>query len=181
MIRVGEIWSDARCERLKSLWDKGLSASAIAVEFGDGVTRNAICGKIMRMKLPQRGIYRGPKTTNEKKPPKATPKPKLSTFHSVPKLDTIEQVKLRCVEIEPRLIALLDLEPNDCRYPYGEGSSIAFCGHPQIRDSSYCPAHRGLTQYRSQNISEAEHERRRRHFIGLLKKNSVLARGVPAA
>ena len=42
--------------------------------------------------------------------------------------------KLRCVEIEPRHLSLIDLEHGDCRYPYGgdeEGEAITFCGHPR--------------------------------------------------
>ena len=58
--------------------------------------------------------------------------------------EAAETVKLRCVEIDPRHLSLIDLEPGDCRYPYGgdeEGEAITFCGHPQRRGSSYCTAH----------------------------------------
>ena len=60
-----------------------------------------------------------------------------------------ETVKLRCVEIDPRHLSLMDLEPGDCRYPYGgdeEGEAITFCGHPQRRGTSYCVAHFHLTR-----------------------------------
>lgn len=44
---------------------------------------------------------------------------------------------------------LLDLDPNDCRYPVGEGSNITFCAAPkhlyllkgQMKQSSYCREH----------------------------------------
>ena len=45
-----------------------------------------------------------------------------------------ETLNLRCVEIVPRHLSLIDLEIRDCRYPYGrdeEGQAITFCGHPQ--------------------------------------------------
>jgi GcrA cell cycle regulator len=60
-----------------------------------------------------------------------------------------EPVKLRCVGVRPRLIALLELAPGDCRYPYGgdkEGEEIAFCGHPRHPGSSYCMPHFRLTR-----------------------------------
>lgn len=59
-------------------------------------------------------------------------------------LKPAEPVKLRCVGVQPRLISLLDLEPGDCRYPYGgdkEGEEITFCGHPRRQGSSYCAPH----------------------------------------
>ena len=48
----------------------------------------------------------------------------------------------------PRHLSLVDLEPGDCRYPYGgdaEGEAITFCGHPRRAGSSYCVAHFHLT------------------------------------
>ncbi|WXU06192.1 GcrA family cell cycle regulator [Bradyrhizobium symbiodeficiens] len=47
------------------------------------------------------------------------------------------------------MIQLVELEPADCRYPYGgdkEGEEIAFCGHPRQPGSSYCAPHAGLTR-----------------------------------
>ena len=47
-------WTDERVEKLRELWDKGLSASQIAKELGEGVTRNAVIGKAHRMGLASR-------------------------------------------------------------------------------------------------------------------------------
>src|SRR3712207_3063070 len=47
-------WTDERVERLKKLWQEGLSASQIAAELG-GVTRNAVIGKVHRLGLSGRG------------------------------------------------------------------------------------------------------------------------------
>ena len=46
-------WTDERVELLKKLWADGLSASQIAAELG-GVTRNAVIGKVHRLKLSAR-------------------------------------------------------------------------------------------------------------------------------
>ena len=45
-------WTDERLEKLRKLWDKGLSISQIGEELG--VTRNAVAGKAHRLKLPKR-------------------------------------------------------------------------------------------------------------------------------
>lgn len=47
-------WTDERVELLKKLWIEGLSASQIAGELGGGVTRNAVIGKVHRLKLSGR-------------------------------------------------------------------------------------------------------------------------------
>jgi GcrA cell cycle regulator len=47
-------WTEERVELLKKLWLEGLSASQIAAVLGDGVTRNAVIGKVHRLKLSGR-------------------------------------------------------------------------------------------------------------------------------
>lgn len=47
-------WTDERVEALKKLWAEGLSASQIAAQLG-GVSRNAVIGKVHRLKLSGRG------------------------------------------------------------------------------------------------------------------------------
>ncbi|WP_257550133.1 GcrA family cell cycle regulator [Sphingopyxis sp. DBS4] len=67
-------WTDERIEQLRSMWEKGLTASQIADELG-GVSRNAVIGKAHRLGLKSRP---SPVKATEKvvKAPKpATPKP----------------------------------------------------------------------------------------------------------
>jgi GcrA cell cycle regulator len=47
-------WTDERVELLRKLWAEGLSASQISAQLG-GVTRNAVIGKVHRLKLSSRG------------------------------------------------------------------------------------------------------------------------------
>src|SRR5499426_1834676 len=47
-------WTDERVELLRKLWSDGLSASQIAAQLG-GVSRNAVIGKVHRLKLSARG------------------------------------------------------------------------------------------------------------------------------
>jgi GcrA cell cycle regulator len=69
-------------------------------------------------------------------------------MRAIPKFEPVVSAKLRCVEVVPRHVSLLDLEPGDCRYPYGgeqEGEAITFCAHPRRAGSSYCASHFQLT------------------------------------
>jgi GcrA cell cycle regulator len=66
-----------------------------------------------------------------------------------PAAERPHRVKLRCVQIMPRHLPLMDLEAGDCRYPYGgdtDGETITFCGHRQREGSSYCLGHFNLTR-----------------------------------
>ena len=65
-------WTDERVELLKKLWSDGLSASQIAAELGDGVTRNAVIGKVHRLGLSGRGKA---KAASAPRPRKATRAP----------------------------------------------------------------------------------------------------------
>jgi GcrA cell cycle regulator len=58
-------WTDERVALLKKLWMEGLSASQIASELSGGVTRNAVIGKVHRLKLSARA-----------KPASVAPRPK---------------------------------------------------------------------------------------------------------
>ena len=63
-------WTDDRVELLKKLWMEGLSASQIAGELGEGVTRNAVIGKVHRLKLSARA-----KPTNTAARSRPAPRP----------------------------------------------------------------------------------------------------------
>ena len=48
-------WTEERVKKLTLLWKNGNSASKIAIELGQGVSRNAVIGKIHRLGLSERG------------------------------------------------------------------------------------------------------------------------------
>jgi GcrA cell cycle regulator len=47
-------WTDERIDLLQKLWLQGLSASRIAKELSNGLTRNAVIGKVYRLGLSGR-------------------------------------------------------------------------------------------------------------------------------
>ena len=62
-------WTDDRVETLKKMWMEGKSASQIAKEL-EGVTRNAVIGKVHRLGLSNRSTGGGSKPDSiEKSPP----------------------------------------------------------------------------------------------------------------
>ena len=67
-------WTDERVSLLKKLWMEGLSASQIAAELSGGVTRNAVIGKVHRLKLSARA-----------KPANVSPRPKAAARPSAPR------------------------------------------------------------------------------------------------
>jgi GcrA cell cycle regulator len=69
-------WTDERIEQLRTMWEKGLTASQIAEELG-GVSRNAVIGKAHRLGLKARPSP--VKAVETAKAPKAAPAPRAAT------------------------------------------------------------------------------------------------------
>jgi len=67
-------WTDERVESLKKLWAEGLSASQIAAQLG-GVSRNAVIGKVHRLKLSSRGRTNAAPARQKKPTPAVAPAP----------------------------------------------------------------------------------------------------------
>jgi GcrA cell cycle regulator len=71
-------WTDERIDRLKSMWEKGLTASQIADELG-GVSRNAVIGKAHRLGLKSRpSPVKANETDAKPSPAAAKAKPKTA-------------------------------------------------------------------------------------------------------
>lgn len=157
------IWTIERADELTRLWVSGLSASQVAAQLG-GITRNSVIGKVHRLGLQRRGSA----LPHENKPRQPRVRIRVTRTNSngngrqITAYVPAEQAALRCAEIMPRDIGLLDLEPNDCRHPYGEGP-FTFCGHPKQPGSSYCTPHFHLTRGRG-TASERDAVRVAKHL-----------------
>lgn len=152
------IWAPEHSGALRDCLSRGMSygqaARAINARFGTEFTRNAAAGRAKRLGLKTatvRKVTSRPRTRPARwgeSAPKAPAKVVRPAASAPPAPEPAKPVKLRCVGIKPRLLAFADLEPGDCRYPYGgeeEGEAYAFCGHPRIPLSSYCRPHHALT------------------------------------
>lgn len=109
-------WTDERIERLKALWDEGLSASQIAKKLGEGVTRNAVIGKAHRLSLKSR-----PSPVKSDKKPVKRAQPKVTASQ----------------------ISLLDLTDRMCKWPIGHPGEpdFHFCGKNAESGMPYCARH----------------------------------------
>jgi GcrA cell cycle regulator len=152
-------WAEEHSQALREYLERGLSfsriADAINARFNCAYSRNATIGRARRMGLS------GPARAEDSARPKPRPKPRPARLKKMrarlaaksrPRLAVFKRaraLKLRCVGIVPRHLSLVELEPGDCRYPYGgdqEGEAITFCGHPSREGSSYCVSHFYLTR-----------------------------------
>jgi hypothetical protein len=145
-------WTNARVDELKDSADAGLSASQIANKLDCNVTRCAVIGKLRRLgvklarkhkppSIPRtpRVRIRKPQTAPERSPhwwksPSLVPR----YGHPEPKPAPLPEIPE--VVLEPRNIALVDLEAHHCRYPV-ETEPFLFCGHQRDGDEPYCAAH----------------------------------------
>ncbi len=160
-------WTPGHSDALREYLARGMSyseiADAINAKFKTDYSRNAAIGRAKRMGLagPDRPDVPDRRKDLPKHWPRLPTKAKAPWLHKpreryrpelmrpMPVFERTETVKLRCVEIVPRHVSLIDLEPGDCRYPYGgdeEGEAITFCGHPRRQGSSYCAPHFYLTR-----------------------------------
>jgi GcrA cell cycle regulator len=150
-------WAPQHCDALRECLAKGMShseaADTINARFKTAYSRNAAIGRAKRMGLA--GSNRPaalPWSSQQPKPPQMSRERKRQAGPAkplAPPLDQPKRIKLRCVQIVPRHLSVIDLEAGDCRYPYGgdaDGDAITFCGHPQREGSSYCIGHFHLTR-----------------------------------
>src|SRR5665213_2891489 len=139
-------WTDERVELLKKLWMEGFSASQIAAELGDGVTRNAVIGKVHRLKLSGRA-----------KPASAAPRARTAPRSGAPMIGATAlkisedlqveayvppQVQELFIPVEQRL-SLLQLSEQTCKWPIGDPllPEFYFCGQHSEDGKPYCDFH----------------------------------------
>jgi GcrA cell cycle regulator len=158
-------WAPAHSDALRKHFALGKSyaeiARAINAKFNTNYSRCATIGRARRLGLGRVEPAEPVEPAKAVEVAAVVPKAQSSNLHKlgkryeamskwfVPFFERVEMPKLRCVEIDPRHLSLLELEAGDCRYPYGgdkEGEAITFCGHPRREDSSYCVAHFYLTR-----------------------------------
>ena len=150
-------WAPEHSAALREHLAQGLSYSAIArainATFGTTYTRNAALGRAKRM-----GLGGANRPGDWARLPPRAEQPSLKKVREryaamarwfVPVFEPVESPKLRCAEVDPCHLSLLELESGDCRYPYGgdeDGEAITFCGHARREGSSYCSAHFDLSR-----------------------------------
>jgi len=138
-------WTDERVETLKKLWLDGLSASQIAKQLGQGVTRNAVIGKVHRLGLSGRAAPSKPA-----RPAFRAPRPARPAVAATPVQRRL--VSERPAHVEPAPVYVRDEQPGTatvltlgahmCKWPIGDPSDtgFTFCGR-RASDRAYCVEH----------------------------------------
>jgi GcrA cell cycle regulator len=137
-------WTTERVEILKRGVEAGLSCREIAAQIG--VSRNAVIGKISRLKLAREktGIVRAATTEHAgARRPRATMKLRQIILRSAP------AERLTALE-EPihngHTCSLFELTKETCRWPISTpgAEDFCFCGNPPIAGLPYCAGHSRL-------------------------------------
>lgn len=149
-------WPPEHCDVLRECLANGMSfadsANAINAMYDTAYSRNATIGRAKRMGL---AALDRPKRLSKAPQQLSAPQIRKTAERAAeaeperPISERPERVKLRCIQIVPRHLHLIELEAGDCRYPYGgdaDGEAITFCGHRQREGSSYCLGHFNLTR-----------------------------------
>lgn len=151
-------WKDEELEDAKKLWLQGLSATQIAREInkthGGSKSRNAVLGKVHRLKLTNR---------------------------ETPSAPTIRARAVKAVSAKPRVLRSVAAAPppvvlpghKQCKWPIGDPGQVGFhfCSsqniiRPDGRESPYCEEHTDLAYVRSGlSSSGAQLTRALRRFI----------------
>lgn len=145
-------WTDDRVEKLRELWDKGLSASQIAKELAEGVTRNAVIGKAHRMGLASRPS-----------PVKSDPAKRAAAAAAKKKAAAPKKAPAKKVVPTTGKVSILNLTESMCKWPIGHPgeANFHFCGKPSQPTFPYCANH-CVEAYQVQQPRKTRRNTRRR-------------------
>jgi len=172
-------WTDERVELLKQLWLDGKSASQISAALGNGLTRNAVIGKVHRLGLAGRpkssssvsGAVRAPRVRSASPRPaavRAAPRPRMVHGNTALAFAHDYQIEDRPAALEDVVVpmslrvTIVDLKEAMCKWPLGDPTTPEFryCG-AAAPDGPYCSFHATLA-YQPTQDRRRERERRGR-------------------
>ena len=158
-------WTDERVEALRKYWSEGLSASQIAAQLG-GVSRNAVIGKVHRLKLSGRGRTPAAPARQKKQvstvgaaaakqPARALQisRPSVASVGATALASDVEVIApalphpVRHVESVTlpisRMLSLIQLNERTCKWPIGDPlqPDFHFCGNDAADTGPYCRYH----------------------------------------
>jgi GcrA cell cycle regulator len=156
----GAAWTEDRVDLLKKLWSEGLSASQIAARLGQGVSRNAVIGKVHRLGLAGRApstrsaTPRAPKVDGVRGGARNGSAPTLAGSAALKTAYRPAPLARPTPLPEPKPLVLVDLpqgghitilqlSDKTCRWPIGDpgNDGFCFCGHGPKENSVYCAYH----------------------------------------
>ncbi len=181
-------WTDERVELLRQLWLDGKSASQISAALGNGLTRNAVIGKVHRLGLA--GRAKSPASVSSGAPRAASPKRAAARAATAAATvvsshvvhgNTVMTVKQEAlleaapVGLEQHVVVpmslrvtIVELKEAMCKWPLGDPSSAEFryCGSPSSGFGPYCGHHAKLAYQPAQDHRRRDRDRERRTLFG---------------
>lgn len=168
-------WTNEKVDLLRQLWLDGKSASQIAAALGDGVTRNAVIGKVHRLGLSGRVKTAGSAAprARQKSPPRASSVGRSGggfrgnaalALARDPRIDAEPEILREDVIIPMSLrVTIVELKEAMCRWPLGDPTTPEFryCGIQTVGEGPYCQYHARLA-YQPAQDRRRERERERR-------------------
>jgi GcrA cell cycle regulator len=149
-------WTEDRIAMLKAGWEGGMTASQIAEQLGEGVTRNAVIGKAHRLGLEARP---SPVKAGEEEETAAAPVAAVAAPAAAPAPapQPPAPVAVRPAAKKPvrggkvAKTTLLDLNEKICKWPIGHPgeADFHFCGKASQAGFPYCTEH-CLVAYQAQ-------------------------------
>ena len=160
-------WTDAAVARLRELWpDPDMSCAKIAAELGNGITRNAVIGKGVRIQLgpkpsnaPQTTKNRGSRLKHLPPKPRRQKPPRNfgGVWGTYP--DKVEPFDPRTADVVSLELTILEIHDTECKWPAGdpqEGIPFTFCGHTATPGRPYCPSHCVIAYQKKSERSPAQ-------------------------
>lgn len=149
-------WTEGHLATVKEMWLAGSTASAIGKAIG--TSRNAVMGRISRMKLPRRTSDSKALTAKlvarpqvKRKPPKMPSKKGMNRAEVILRnaefLKSVEPFEEVVLDISCRNVPLLELKTfGMCRWPFGDvrAGGVTYCGNDCNVKDSYCAPHKAL-------------------------------------
>lgn len=141
MVSPSVMWPAEHENALRELVLAGAGSHSIMAgmlneRFRTAYSRNAVIGKVSRMGMHLTWAPHPVKKKASKSP--ARRRRPAPTAKMIP--IEVDLSVFRCVEVEPKNVALVDLSSDGCRWPYGDGPFV-FCDHPKLGSAPYCGSH----------------------------------------
>lgn len=140
------VWTADRIDRLKVLLGDGFSCGLIAKHLGNGISRNAVIGKVSRMGLRppekrQPSVCKPARTSaGRSRKYRTTEAHRELKWRFPEKIEPTEATEISIEFIPPNPVTLWDLQENHCRFVLGEPAEMLFCGEP-VNYRNYCRGH----------------------------------------
>jgi GcrA cell cycle regulator len=170
-------WTDERVELLRKLWLDGLSASQIAAELANGITRNAVIGKVHRLglsgrvKAPSSSAPR-PRSKPQSHRPTSSRSPSGPTMRGntalayAPRLHEAPAPKPELEVVIPmsERVTIMELREAMCRWPLGDPATAEFryCGGKSEIGDPYCTYHARIAYQPAQDRRRDRERRQQR-------------------